>query len=298
MKVLVIDSTGLSDCTDAYRSFFQPHIKLIGHEPSKDYGKLASGEHGYQCGYYAGVLLNLVEGEHEIHYARIFDQHGTWIRGSEGFILDVIEKVNPDVVSCSWGMDDGDLPWGEKQGRDAWLSWSVQFRRLLKDKKTAVFFAAGNDDKNDADDDVAYPQRLLPEYANIIGSHNRAGRPSEFSGDGKGVQCVMWGEHVALLNKYGKWERGSGTSFACPKAAGLAAYLALDHYGWRKYILENATHPDKWSGYLPHPKWGYGSMEYRYQELLAELPDELQPPFLPRRKLAGEIMYMDRMRVG
>lgn len=298
MKVLIIDSTGLSDVTDNYRSFFGPHIKLIGHEPAAAYKKVASGEHGYQCGYYAGVLLNLLEGEHELHFARIFDQHDNWIRGVDKFILDVIADVQPDVVSNSWGMDDGDLPWGERDAQRAWASWAARFRLLMNNKKTAVFFAAGNDDKNDEDEDVAFPQRMLPEYANIIGSHNRAGKPSRFSGDGKGVNSVMWGENVALLNKYGKWERGSGTSFACPKAAGLAAYLQLDHYGWRKYVLENATHPDKWSGYLPHPKWGYGSMEYRYQELLAELPDELQPPHVSRKKRTGEIEYMDRKLVA
>ena len=167
----------------------------------------------------------------------------------------------------------------------------------MNGRKASVFFAAGNDDHNDADEDVAFPQRLLPEYANIIGSHNRAGRPSEFSGDGVGVQCVMWGENVALLNKYGKWERGSGTSFACPKAAGLCAYLGLDHFAWRKYVLAHSTRPDNWSGYLPHPKWGYGSPEYRYQEALALLPDELQPPAM-RGGMRVKLQYMDRKKLA
>lgn len=296
VKVLVVDSTALSDVSDKYLAFFDRHIHLIGHEPKAGYEKTASTEHGYQCGYYAGVLLNLVDGQHELHFARVFDKDGAWIRGSEDFVLDVIAQVRPDVLTCSWGMDDKDLDWGVRDATSAWVSWAVKFRSLMHDKKATVFFAAGNDDRNDADSDVAFPQRLLPEYANIIGSHNRAGKPSVFSGDGAGVHCSMWGEHVALLSKYGHWERGSGTSFACPKAAGLAAYLGLDHFAWRKYVLTHATKPDNWSGFIPHHKWGYGSLEYRYQEVLAELPEEKQPPYF-RQRIPGMVEYMDHKRV-
>lgn len=293
MKVLVIDSTGLSDVTPKYRSYFGPNIKLIGHEPSKYYGQVASGEHGYQCGYYAGVLLNLLEGEHEIHFARIFDQNSEWIEGSEDFILDTVQSANADVINCSWGMDDGDTRRGEEYGQRAWSDWAIKFRQIISEKKAAVFFASGNDDKNDVDDDVSFPQRLLPGQVNIVGSHTRSGKPSVFSGDGVGVQLTMWGEDVALLSKEGRWERGSGTSFSSPKAAGLCAYLGLDYFHWRKYVLAHATRPDNFSGFLPHPKWGQGSLEYRYQELLSELPRNLRPPSVRRRKLA----YVDRRKI-
>jgi hypothetical protein len=294
VKILVIDSTGLSDASDRYWRVFGSHIKLVGHEPSKGYGNTASGPHGYQCGYYAGILLNLLpDEEHEIHFARIFDQHGTWIAGSENFMLDILDEVRPDVVSNSWGQDDGDVSWQETQARRGWTGWTIKYRRLVNEIGCVSFFAAGNDDHNDADDDVAFPQRIIPETANIIGSHNRSGTPSRFSGDGVGVQVTMWGERVMLLDQDGKWEVGSGTSFSCPKAAGLCAYLGLSHYKWRQYVLEHATKPDEWGGKIPHPKWGYGSLEYRYQELLAELPDDIQPPLAGRRRLA----YMDMERV-
>lgn len=289
MKVLVVDSTGLSDSTDTYKSFFGKNVKLVGHEPSKKWGQVASGPHGYQCGYYAGALLQLLEGEHEVHFARIFDQNGVWISGVEDFILDVVNSVRPDVINNSYGMDDQDLPWGEQSGRQAWTSWAIRYRKLIDTIKAVTFFAAGNDDKNDLDEDVAFPQRLLPDTAHIIGSHSRAGKPSRFSGDGKGVECTMWGERVMLLNQYGDWEVGSGTSFASPKAAGLCAYLGLNALQWRKYVAAHSTRPDKFSGLLPHPKWGWGSLEYRYQEALSELPENLQPPLPGKRKL----MYMN-----
>jgi hypothetical protein len=290
MRLLVIDSTGLSDVSDKYRSYFGKNIKLVGHEPSKAYGKTPSGAHGYQCGYYAGVLLNLIPGDHEIHYARIFDQHGGWIRGSENFILDVIHEVSPQVISNSWGQHDGDDPFSERVARTGWIGWSSRFSSLVNGVSAVPFFAAGNDDVNDADDDVAYPQRLIPELANIIGSHNRGGRPSVFSGDGKGVQVTMWGERVALLDGDGKWSLGSGTSFSCPKAAGLCAYLQHDHFSWRRFVREMSQRPKNWAGVLPHRKWGEGSLEYVYQEALALLPEVLRPPVFGKRR---PVTYMD-----
>lgn len=290
MKILVIDSTGLSDVSEEYRAYFGKNIALVGHEPTKSHAKTPSGPHGYQCGYYAGVLLNLVDGEHELHFARIFDRDGYWIRGSENFILDVIADVRPDHVSNSWGQHDGDDPWSESSARRGWLAWSVAFRKLISEIGCTTFFAAGNDDNNDPDDDVAYPQRLVPEYANIIGSHNRKGRPSVFSGDGKGVQVTMWGERVPLLNGYGKWELGSGTSFACPKAAGLCAYLQHNHFSWRRFVREMAQRPKDWKGELPHPKWGDGSLEYMFQGALSLLPENKKPPVFGTRR---PLIYVD-----
>lgn len=290
MKILITDSTGLSDVSDKYRSFFNSNIKLIGHEPSKSFVGLPSGEHGYQCGYYAGALLNLVKGDHEIHFLRIFDSKNNWINGSENFILDVINDVEPDIVSNSWGMDDGDSAWGEKQGRKAWSLWSSQYEKLFREKQFVSFFAAGNDDKNDLDEDISFPQRLISDFTCVVGSHNKSGIPSRFSGDGFGVMVSMWGENVSLLNKYGKWERGSGTSFSCPKAAGLCAYLGLDFFTWKNFVLNNAQKPENWVGQLPHPKWGWGSLEYAYQKFLAKLPIVQQPPLI----LDGKVKYFDR----
>lgn len=294
MKVLVIDSTALSDCSERYRSYF-PRVKLRGIEPSSKYAKQKSGPHGYQCGYYAGVLLNEVEGDHEIVYARIFDEQGAWIRGSENFVLDVIWKEKPDVVSCSWGMDDGDSPWGEKAGFEAWHAWAQQFKTLQRDQQFVAFFAAGNDDRNDADNDVAFPARNVSDFAVVVGAHTRGGKPSRFSGDGKGVQVAMWGENVPLLNGDGYWDVGSGTSFACPKAAGLCAVLQTKYAEFVQYAEQNCTTPKDWKGELPHPKWGWGSLEYRYQEYMAELPEEIKPPRIPPKALVAR--YVDRERV-
>jgi hypothetical protein len=143
---------------------------------------------------------------------------------------------------------------------------------------SSVFCAAGNDDHNDADDDLSYPWRLVPHTCIVTGSHRRDGVPSVFSGDGKGVFLTMWGDRIPLLDQLGFWSVGSGTSFASPKAAGLCAYLKLGLLEFKDYVKSHATKPDQYSGYLPHNKWGYGSLEYRYQEASSTMPEDHRPP--------------------
>lgn len=286
MKVMVIDTVGGNRFSDSYKSYF-PNVKLRGIEMRDD------GEchpHGYQCGYYAGVLLNAVEGEHELVFVRIFDEYAQPIVGSNEWILDVIASEKPNIVTRSWGQHDQDNKWGQLYGEVAWSEWCKKFVELHHSVGFVDFGAAGNSDSNDADTDIDYPHRLIPYVCNIIGSHNRAGMPSVFSGDGVGVGCTMWGENV-YLNSNGVWERGSGTSFACPKAAGLCAALNIKSADWGSYVMRNATRPENWMGYLPNKKWGWGSLEYRYQEHLSLLPDNLLPPRLAA--MASQVTYKD-----
>ena len=303
MKVMVIDTVGGERFSNRYRAML-PGITLIGHE-MEDYGPCQ--EHGYQCGYYAGVLLTAIPGAHELHFVRCFDDDGRHIPYSESYMLHVIEDVRPDIITRSWGQHDGDIDWANTAARNAWAGWSAKYRELQRRLGFIDFGASGNDDgesshsaadNGDLDNDIAYPQRLMPGVSNVIGSMRRDGVPSRFSGDGIGVQCVMWGENVALLNHDGQWARGSGTSFACPKAAGLCAALraenpAFDHAAWCGYVLKHATQPENWTGWIPHPKWGYGSLEYRYQERLARVLPEIQPPSTRATAPAGTRFYYD-----
>jgi len=295
MKVMVIDTVGGDRFGKRYRKFF-PKVKLSGYEMSN---QGTCQPHGYQCGYYAGVLLNNVPGDHELIFVRNFDGRGNWVRGSEDWMLDLIEKHRPDIVTRSWGQHDGDSAYGESMGTRGWAQWAEEFKRLQGVLGFVDFGAAGNDDVNDADNDIAFPQRLMGGFSNVIGSHRRDGVPSKFSGDGHGVQCVLWGENI-LLNSNGIWERGSGTSFSCPKAAGLCAALGLLHEEWGEYVQENATKPEGWTGDIPHPKWGYGSLEYRYQEKLAALgmtAPHLLPPYIAPARLQAKREWFDREQV-
>lgn len=273
MKIMVIDTVGGDRFSDHYREYF-PNADLRGLELRND------GDchpHGYQCGYYAGVFTALMKERCEIVFVRVFDAYGTPVPGSNSWMLDVIKSEKPDIITCSWGQADSDHKWGDRVGAITWNQWADLYKSITGKIGAVSFFAAGNDDKNDMDEDVDFPQRLMADHVCIIGSHNKSGKPSKFSGDGKGVLVTFWGENIKLLSDV-KWDSGSGTSFSCPKAAGLCALLGYNATQFRKYVKENATRPINYIGPVPHPKWGEGSLEYKYQDGLMMLPADLRPP--------------------
>jgi len=276
MKVLVIDTVGNEGFYEGYTKYF-PGVKITGHEPKRGLGM--PHPHGFQCGYYAGVLLSLLPADQtrELCFARIFDADAMALEGSMDWLLEVIRESRPDVISRSWGLWDSDNPRGDMTGRVAYGAWTEKYRALQPELGFVDFGAAGNSDENDSDVDLDYPQQLMPDVCNIIGSAARGGKPSRFSGDGPGLQCLFWGQDVPLLTN-GFWQRGSGTSFATPKAAGLCAALGLDHARWRALVAAEAARPPTWTGPIPHPKWGWGNMEHAYQTMLARLPEALKPP--------------------
>lgn len=276
MKVMVIDTVGGGAVFSRYYMDYFHGIDVVGYEPVSKMPM--PHQHGYQCGYYAGVPLNLLpeDQERRLIFVRIFDERARPIKGAEKFMLEVIAQERPHVISKSWGLDDQDSAQGEMTGRVAYGEWVEEYRKLQAEIGFVDFSASGNSDTNDADGDVSFPQRLMPDICNIIGSAQRGGVPSRFSGDGTGVQCLFWGEDVPLCSN-GYWQRGSGTSFACPKAAGLCAYLGLNTRLWRAYVEGHASHPAEWTGAIQHPKWGYGNLERQYQDMLGRLPANLLP---------------------
>jgi len=278
MQLIIVDS-GDGSCSAEYMAMLPEGITVRGHSLIKEEKQ---HPHGYQCGYYATHLLhgrrNL-----ELVFVRIFDGEARPIHNSNEWLLEVLqEECKPDasgswpVINMSWGADDQDNSLIDRQLGAYWGRWGMKFASVIG--SSSVFCAAGNDDHNDADDDLSYPWRLVPHTCIVTGSHRRDGVPSVFSGDGKGVFLTMWGERLPLLDQLGFWSVGSGTSFASPKAAGLCAYLKLGLLEFKDYVKSHATKPDQYSGYLPHNKWGYGSLEYRYQEASSTMPEERRPP--------------------
>jgi len=179
------------------------------------------------------------------------------------------------------------------------------------------FAAAGNDDSDDLDDDVDFPQRLMG-YTNAIGSRNRAGKPSYFSGDGPRVQCTTMAERIWLWGKEG-FQLGSGTSFADGKAAGVCAMEfevpvvirswgsadmdifshdsmaarwsdwvsryadVVGHTGeedaWLEYVIRNGKIPADWVRGEHHNKFGYADIEDRWNSYIQDnVPLNLHPP--------------------
>ncbi len=123
MKLMVVDTVGGNRFSDEYQALL-PGIKLRGLE-LRDDGECH--EHGYQVGYLGGCLLPLIEGDHEIVYVRIFDGQGNPVKGSNEWLLDVIESEKPDAVNHSWGQFDGDDRLVELWGKKAWTRWAERY---------------------------------------------------------------------------------------------------------------------------------------------------------------------------
>jgi hypothetical protein len=192
-------------------------------------------------------------------------------------MLDIIEDERPDCISRSWGAWDGDDSITRIFAEASFEEWIERFTQLQSTIKFADFGAAGNNDNNDADDDVDFPQCKL-EHTNVIGACRRDGVPCEWSGDGPAVQCVMWADEVFSPDMTGESTLWSGTSAACPKAAG--AYMALndttDSWLLRMQTIPPYNRPEgDWT--LPHPKWGYGCAEDFWQNFAKRIPVGLMP---------------------
>lgn len=275
---MVIDTQGPGRILTQYLNYL-PDVKIVGWEP-KSVAGTPCHPHGLMCGWFAtapalAAALNKTDMDIELHFVRIFDQHAGAIPDSDAWMLDMIAGIEPDVVSRSWGMWDADSGGVAMQGRIMWGPWTETYLALQAKLGFVDFGAAGNSDTNDADADIDYPQQLMPEVCNVIGSCNRAGVPSVFSGDGQGLQCLFWGEEINCNNN-GRWELASGTSFATPKAAGVCAALNMSTNEWRAFVQATATKP--YNVKAPHPKYGYGCMEDVFQDLIRRLPSSLLPP--------------------
>lgn len=276
MKIAIVDTQGPNFIGEKYRALL-PGVRISGFEPRSVRGTPCH-EHGALCGWLAAAPVVAAGRDLELVFVRCFDEAAGWIKDADSWILDRLEEIRPDYVSRSWGAWDGDDPLQRQMAYLSFAQFAKDYAPMIEAGGIADFGASGNEDRNDADDDVAFPQAVLPR-CNVIGAHYRGGRPCEWSGDGTGVLCCMWAERIWSPNAAGKWVLWSGTSGATPKACGAAAARGILTEGWRLLTIDNARRPRGYSGAdLPHRKWGHGSMEWAWQEPMQKLPAALRPP--------------------
>ena len=300
-KVMIIDSQG-EQITDVYRSLL-PGVAMRGVEQKITRGTECH-PHGALCGWNAAIPLIGTGLPFEIIFVRIFDKDAKWVDGSEEFILKTIAQERPNYISRSWGAWDGDDAMQNYWASVAFDEFVPEYKRLQAEIGFVDFGAAGNSDNNDADRDVDYPQVQMPEICNIIGACARNGVPTKWSGDGAGVQCVMWGHLVYSPDMTGRWILWSGTSAATPRACGACAALGDDLASWRRRLVnlpESCRPRGDWK--LPHPKWGYGCAEDLWQIFARRVPANLLPAPTPAVKLNGKEVepmpeYFDFKRVA
>ena len=270
--LVIIDSQGPSGLPDAYTDLL-PMCRISGYEPEAVIGTPCH-PHGAMVGYLAGV----VQPEYtSLIFLRIFDQRARAIPNGIEWALDTLWELDLHraTVCRSWGYHAGSDRLAHHMGTITYGPWAQRYSEWLEKTNSTDFGAAGNHDRNNKQDDISYPQRLLGERSNIIGSSNRVGIPSKFSSDGKGLQCLFWGENL-LLREPVKWTPGSGTSFATPKAAGASCAHGFDHAEWLHFMANNP--PDGWHAQPWHPKYGHGNREHLWQRLMLRVPSSLWPP--------------------
>jgi hypothetical protein len=168
------------------------------------------------------------------------------------------------------------------------------WRNLIKDTGITVMWASGNSGNMRIDLDEESPQGALTDISFKVAAGTSEGRAADYSGDSTASPPIatFWSTQIRLLNPVnGFWEIGSGTSFAAPKACGLAAKRSLDYNGFKALAISSSTVPADYPGTLPHPKWGYGWMEEEYQKEIAKCPytyDSLPKSRMTIRKPALE----------
>lgn len=276
MKILIIDTQG-ELISDAYRAML-PGILLRGIEAPSTRGTPCH-PHGSFCGWLCGIpIIGAGVQDVELIFVRIFDQNANAIEEAHQLILDAIEEEVPDYISCSWGAWDGDNPLTEQTMPELFADLLPEYTRLKEEIGFVDFWAAGNDDANDADNDIDFPQRKIPG-AFIVGAAAKSGVPMVWSGDGYGVSCVMWGDRVYSPDQAGRWTLWSGTSAATPKLCGAAAarIWSASQLNDALVKLDPTCRPSgQWE--LPHPKWGFGNAELYWQKFAQLVPPGLLPP--------------------
>lgn len=261
-----------------------PGVQIHGYRhPSRPDTAQPPNMHGAWCGWLAGVPLVRAQSEgHEchLHFVPVFSPDAKFYPGAMEFLLDHIEKIHdryePDqlVVSRSFGAWDGD-DWMRELIHQA--NFEVYKERWEAVEARTGFVdvsASGNLDNNDEDNDIGYPQRLMARSL-IIGSHNRAGIPSTWSGDGAQLLGLFWGEGIKSPNLDGTWTQWQGTSASCPKCAGCVAANLFDYEQAVDWFKSTPDFPRK--GDRPHPKYGWGSREQAWQDYLSAYPPVITP---------------------
>ena len=100
--------------------------------------------------------------------------------------------------------------------------------------------SAGNDGR-DIDKDPVYPAALDLDNFLIVTSANDFGRLAEGSNWGRiHVDIMVPGDRVAVIDHRGAKGKASGSSFAVPRVAALAARLLARNPGWRAAELKRA----------------------------------------------------------
>jgi len=159
----------------------------------------------------------------------------------------------PDVVICSWGSDTGEDDW---------------FREMVENWRNAYIFpvfAAGN--SGPGDETIHNPANYPESFA--VGATDQDKALASFSSRGPGPydddvkpEMVAPGKDIYTTFKGGGYGYDSGTSFAAPHVAGVAALILSTgekiNVDEMAAVLKESAQPLKSDRYPDHPNYGFG----------------------------------------
>jgi len=273
-KIVIVDTVGALDLVnDKFFENFPFVSEWHGHELKECADTIPHPHGGFAC---SQALLPLWETDDEIHvhFVRIFDSKAKSIpmavaRWSTDLIANIAsESRSRTWVNCSWGTYIGSNIPSQSARADRW-------RTLIAARNATVMWAAGNSGDFKVDVDENLPSGMLTDCSHKIAAAYKNGDTARFSSDSTHAEpaATFWAVEVKGMNPVtGQWKSTTGTSFASPKATGLAAALDLGYEGFKVLAQSKSTTPAGFDGPLPHPKWGYGWLEYEYQNLIKDCP--------------------------
>jgi hypothetical protein len=128
------------------------------------------------------------------------------------------------------------LPMGSNEPKD----WQA-FAAAARARPHMLFVISAGNDERDIDRHPIYPAALGLDNAIVVTSGLDDGRLAPGSNWGRrGVDLVVPAEDVAVVDHLGAAALGSGSSYAVPLVAALAARLAARHPKWAAVELKRA----------------------------------------------------------
>ena len=145
-------------------------------------------------------------------------------------------------------------------GGHAQDQWKIFKDAAIKNPNILFVVSAGNDGRN-IDTRPIYPANFKLENMLVVTSSDVFGRIAQGSNWGpKSVDIAVPGERIDVIDHRGAKTKASGTSYAVPRIAALAARLKARHRDWnvmqlKKAILEFAVPLRRGTG--KHTKHGW-----------------------------------------
>lgn len=291
--LIVVDTLGRAESIhEEFKARF-PFVKeWVGHQPP-GYDNPNHHPHGGMA--LAKMALPLwQQGDEEeivVHFIQIFDNNGQPIDTAMavGWIQDKIREIAARYEGKLWVNNS----WGAYLANYVPPDWLINeaqsWRNLQADlgERLYVGWAGGNSGDYRPDDDNDYPQSLLTDIQEKVGSADRDGVPSSYSGDSRMAPPigVYWATDVVLFNPNdAQYDAGSGTSFACPKHVGVMAARGITTREQVAEYRKLGVYPESIPlDVIPHPKWGHGWFEDEYQKDVEGCPylhDAMNDPAL------------------